>query len=1595
MSSSLDNIREKLSIDTLIEWYKREVLNDDYPPADKAVLLYQLGKLEEVFNGDQAEATRYYLLAYKQDSTFVLPVIAAGAILFSTKSFERLLRLYEMLLETVTDPALRSSILLFLIETLEAQEKRDEQKALIADLEETNRYPIHTLIFKEWNALALGDEEQAARALEAWKMVTEHPYIRSQLCLELARNLEKAGDINPALEFLQDAAVNARDIFPVMPEIFRMAIRQGRTSWLESVLVDDLTFLTGGGDPSTRFLLVQPASGEEASVMLASFMATLSTLTKTPISEEGLETFFNVVQSGIREGKVPGVLSLLLEFARGPKQVEALEGALQYFLDQPLELIEKVWLHWNMVKVDLLGGNTERAIENVREIKKLGYTSRILDSLISLFHLNLGQQDEMLAYMESLTAEGRDLVGDAILCDWKWAFKNDLQSVAETLRGYDGLSHGMEDLAYVAAILTDNSFLKEKALQEMVSLKGAGNLLGAAELMKFYAFEWANTDKFFAVAERFGQETKSLAVWATLLGLFKAAEAGKKEKVEFFLKRLAGSVACQTFAPFVLARWAKSLLQLNVSGEGRDQLPGGDILRSAVGYHYLLSAVGDPKTARVAGQWILSQLELGAGSELPPLMLVHAARTVQKHGGDPGLASKIGDAILNSTFIEESFPDLTMYLVLKQKDLGRILGTLNETTSLFEISDYEKQEQVALHVMSAIHAMLIEKNMDKCLDLLLNNRSAGKIDTESMFMLLFGLPVSGRWAEWVELWRERQPGHAEEALGRYESDMDRASMVAGLALNGDFREALGSADRILARKKGDPTSLIVRLYGAVKERQRKEFSKTLRHIGIWIGEPRMRGKVSFHVNHLEAMDGAEPGQEDESLVVPDIVNMDSNVAAVVEGGLINLTDEAVKSSLEGFKRLEDRAFKCAALVEMGELLASAARSEEAVEAYEEALKTNPKEIGAILGLIRNARALEDHARLGWALACQAEITPDRKRAASRFVEAAESYRSAAGKGDEVLRCFEKAFELDPSNDKSFHGLIAAIEKKGDIATLIPLIERRVGTISEYQELQMLLLKLADLKRQSRDMDGALVAVEDLLLITPDEAAEKIIALRLKMDLLIQMGRIEKAFDVGSQIILETGDRKVRKGIIQKCINLAFQKLNMPEKGLKFCLMLIEDGEAEPEFVNKTLRIALKIEKWDEAARIQDLVAEAAPSEKEKVASLLKKAEIYLRYAKDLPRAEEEYKKILKADPARWEALTRWQAARGARLLTAEELAEFIDGAYEVLEENPLKVGAINTLVRANRILMATQTSRYYEAIMNVLSTSTKKIPTPPGVRTSMTMIGRAPAGRLDRDDIEGLFAPDPKTRALNAVLRALGTKQVAGLLKKEGIIKAMPEVELADSSMPVVKYVNAWGHVFGIGDVPLFTGGEDDATLHGHPDIPQGIVLGTQAVFPLLPEALFRLGFSLFNLREGLWLQNVMKRKKLLALVVSAVNLCSSSSIDIEKEESFTDILFVGTDEALKDPIVSALEDVGPLTHEDVIAWHHRIYGAAMKAGHLVSGKIEGMIEFMQPEIKSVEDIPREDLEKMFKKDLAAKAALSFALSRRYETLRQALGLEL
>ncbi|MFH1437578.1 MAG: hypothetical protein ABIJ56_17865 [Pseudomonadota bacterium] len=1595
MVALLDKIREKLSLDVLIGWYKREVLKDEYLAPDKAALLFQLGKLEEIFNRDNVEATRYYLLAFKQDPTFALPVISAGSILCSTESFERLLHLYGAAIENVTDPALKSAFIMFLVEALVSMGQDKQAMEYLLDLEGMGKYPVHSLVLQEWQHHVSGSEDNLRQIVEKWKVVSENPYVRSQLCLELARENEKQGNADLARELLREAAYNGRDFFPTMLEIICTGVRRGEFAWLEEMIIDDIDALAQGGDPASRFLLVKPASTEEAAVLLAGFLSTFSAVKSERLTEDTRVRIYETVNAAMSAEKFPDCPPLLIEYARQLSDKEITAQLIEHYLRQPIEPIEKAWLYWNLVKADLQGGRTGKAIESIKEIKNLGFSSSLIDSLVPLLHLSLDERDEMMAYMESISREERqDVVVDAILSDLRWFFRGDLASVAKTLSSYETFSYGMEDIAHVAAIESGDSFLKEKALETKISKEGGDSALSRVERIRLHAFEKPDREKFAAAFLDFTPSSKPLAVWGALVGLWKLFEAGGGEKAASHLRNAAANITSNAFSPFIFNQWARSLLGVSVLEEDKAKIPGDEALRGSLGYHTILSLASRPEGASMVAEWAQEQLSELETSPYSPEFVVHAARSAAKSSDDPELAAKIQKALFASAAVTEHFPNMAMYLALKEGDLEKILGILDQANAAHDVADYDMEHQAPLNTMSALHALFIEKDFSRVIDILAQNLAAGGLHSDSMFLFLFSLPLAMKWEEWVALWSSRKVGPADETQGKYETDVDRACMIAGLALTGETDHANTFAERILSIRKGDPASLVVKLYCELKSNNRKGFTQALRHIGIWMGVSPSRGRVSFHVNLLESMEGREEPR-DVGMVMPDIVNMDFNIATVVEGGLINLTADVIASSLAQLGKLPDKAYKSAGLLELGEFLESVEEPKHAMKAFEEALDTDPNDIGAVFGLIRTARALGENMLLARALERLGLMTSDSKKAAEKLVEAGSRYSEAGAKDDRVLGCYKKAFELDPANDKSFLGMTEAIENKGDLPQLISLIERRVGTISEYSELQTLLMKLATLKRKAKDLPGALEAVEDLLLITPESAPDKITALRLKMELLVNLKKVDQAFEVGSQLAAEAKDRKVRRGIIQKCINLAFQKLNVPEKGLAFCIKLIEDGDVDKDFVNKTLRIALKLGRWDEAAEIQDNIAATAATGKERAAALLKKAEIFLRYAKNLEKAEEVYKSILKDDPARWEVLTRWQAARGAKKITGDELARYMDAAYEALRDDPVNLDVINTLIRGNRILMNTTASRYYESLLNVLSgKGAKKIPSPAGMRPSLMLAGRTPAGVLDAEDLGLLYRPDERMKLIADVVRALGNEKMLKLLSKDGLIGAEGEIS-PEGTSPVLKYVKAWGSVFGIDETPVFRSSVGEDGLLVHPDHADGVTVEALGIMPLTQQASFGLGYNLFCISQGLRLVPMLEEKKLIALIGASIGKFGKFGIEMEDDAGFGEFLSGPAGDAVVLPITSLLESADLLTVEDVEEWYNAAAVGALQAGYLVVGKIEGLIAYARPDIEDLEKMSPEDIAALFGENERLKEVLRFALSRRYELMRAAVGMEL
>ncbi len=115
----------------------------------------------------------------------------------------------------------------------------------------------------------------------------------------------------------------------------------------------------------------------------------------------------------------------------------------------------------------------------------------------------------------------------------------------------------------------------------------------------------------------------------------------------------------------------------------------------------------------------------------------------------------------------------------------------------------------------------------------------------------------------------------------------------------------------------------------------------------------------------------------------------------------------------------------------------------------------------------------------------------------------------------------------------------------------------------------------------------------------------------------------------------------------------------------------------------------------------------------------------------------------------------------------------------------------------------------------------------------------------------------------------------------------------------------------------------------------------------------------------------------------------------IDKNGALPDTVFAGCSEKVKARAAGVIENSGGLTGDDLERWHETMYLGALRAGHLVSGRIEALFNFLNPEFAGSENIPADFISDMVKKDPRLKEGLRFALSRRYEIMRQVLGLEL
>lgn len=204
----------------------------------QAMLAYEIGRLIEDGGGGEAAAVREYLGAYNLDPAFRPPLFELVRMFERRRSFKNLARLYEAELKSATTPLERASALVDRASLLEDHlAQGDAAKPLFEQAAEDDPEGITALLMLERRARATGDAEASRKALEGLAARTKTPALRAVLGVELARERERSGDVEGAVELLRDAVRASPEERPrTLRALEDVARRHGRSPELVAAL---------------------------------------------------------------------------------------------------------------------------------------------------------------------------------------------------------------------------------------------------------------------------------------------------------------------------------------------------------------------------------------------------------------------------------------------------------------------------------------------------------------------------------------------------------------------------------------------------------------------------------------------------------------------------------------------------------------------------------------------------------------------------------------------------------------------------------------------------------------------------------------------------------------------------------------------------------------------------------------------------------------------------------------------------------------------------------------------------------------------------------------------------------------------------------------------------------------------------------------------------------------------------------------------------------------------------------------------------------------------------------------------------------------
>jgi tetratricopeptide (TPR) repeat protein len=267
-----------------------------------------------------------------------------------------------------------------------------------------------------------------------------------------------------------------------------------------------------------------------------------------------------------------------------------------------------------------------------------------------------------------------------------------------------------------------------------------------------------------------------------------------------------------------------------------------------------------------------------------------------------------------------------------------------------------------------------------------------------------------------------------------------------------------------------------------------------------------------------------------------------------------------------------------------------------------------------------------------------------------YAAAAELYATRFANQAEAARAYEKVLEINPVEQRAVAYLREAYEKRRDWEKLIALMMREAESLSEGPERAQKYKQVALLATEKVKKPEVCI---DLWAVVLANDAEDVDALNALAGLYERAREYEKLADVLSKLAELTYDTGQKIELLNKLGQVAGDRLKDEERAVEAYRTLLvlspDDRRAQEQLKKRYVTLGrwddlevfyAESGKWDEFIRVLESNESRATDDAQRIAMLMKIAELWLTQKGKMDRAARAYEKVLSFDANNLQAAER-------------------------------------------------------------------------------------------------------------------------------------------------------------------------------------------------------------------------------------------------------------------------------------------------------------------------------------------------------------------